>query len=178
MFFGPLGIHEGYGFRERYALMKKLTKGDAIPGIFSVIIGVFGLVLILTNQKMTILGNSLTGVLGPGFFPFLASLCLVLLGIALISRGIRQNGGIDYLNLTPETKKNFLTIGLITGSCLLLLIIWKLTKNYFIISLFIYSIVLNLLLKRSKVFTIIFAVVLTGFIYALFVMAFGINFRP
>jgi hypothetical protein len=151
-------------------------RGDTIPGLVFVLLGGLSLAYVFTQPKLIIFGESATGRLGPGFFPLLCAALLILFGIALVIRGISQNGKVDFFQMTPEKKKNFKTMALLIGSCALFIAAWKLT-NQFIVCLFVYSIVVNLLLKRSWKYTIIFAVVITGFVYAMFCLGFSLTFR-
>jgi len=154
-----------------------IRKGDTIPGICTVSIGAFALIYILNQPKMVIYGASVNGVLGPGFLPAVSSAMLVILGVFLILRGIRQNGTKDYFQMTPERKENFKTVSLVILFCALLLLAWKITKQ-FLICLFIYSLAINIVLKRGKRYTVIFAVIVTAFVFVLFYLGFSIRFRP
>ena len=49
--------------------------------------------------------------------------------------------------------------------------------NQFIPLVFVYAVYLNLLFRRSWVFTLVFSVVLTAFIYYLFVSGFSVTFK-
>ena len=153
-----------------------MKHGDTIPGIVTVLVGGASLAYVSTQPRMTVLTDSSGGSLGPGFFPVACSVILVILGIALIVRGIRQGGKVRYFEMTPEKKANLRTVALVTGMCILFLVAWKLTRK-FLVCLFVYSIVINKLLKRSWVFTIIFSVVLTAFVYCLFDLGFSVTFR-
>lgn len=153
-----------------------MKHSDVIPGVVTVLVGGASLWYISTQPRMTIITESSGGFLGPGFFPFVCSLLMVVLGIALIVRGVLQAGKVKYFEMTPEKKKNLLTIGLVVGSCILFLTAWKLT-NKFLPCLFVYSIAVNKILKRTWVFTIVFSVILTAFVYGLFFKGFSVTFR-
>ncbi len=153
---------------------KKHT-GDIIPAIVTILIGVFAMVYIHSQKKLTLLDSSAAGVLGPGFYPFVCGGLLVLFGLLLLIRGILQHGLKDYFQLTPEKKKNLTTMLLLALSVAAFLAAWQITDQFFI-CLFVYAIIVNLLLKRSWLFTILFAVIVTAFVYFLFAKGFSVIF--
>lgn len=81
-----------------------IKKGDTIPGIFSLIIGGFTLIYIHQNPKMVVLGGTDGAGVGPGFFPFICAVALIICGVLLTIRGIRQHGEVDYFMLTEEKR--------------------------------------------------------------------------
>lgn len=159
---------------EVYILIKK---GDTIPGIFSVLVGVLTMIYIFTNEKMVVMNAETYGGIGPGFFPFVCAAALILFGVIMIVQGIKQNGTVDYFQMTPEKKENLKLVGMLALFCLIMLLAWKVTKMFFL-CLPIYIFAMNRLLKRSWLFTILFTAGMTLFIYGLFRMGFSIRFRP
>lgn len=157
--------------------MKKYLKGDTIPGIVSILIGIFLLVVTLTGENMAILIAKKRGsVPGPGFFPFLCGMLTIIFGAVLTLRGIHQNGEVDYFGMTEEMRGNVKVALLVTIGLICFLILWKLTR-LFIPLVFVYAVCLNLLFKRDIKFTIIFSVIITVFIYLLFVRGFSVTFK-
>ncbi len=157
--------------------MNKKLKGDTIPGILSVLFGVFVLLLTLTGENMAILVAKKRGsVPGPGFFPFICSVLTIVFGAMLIFRGLRQNGSIDFFDMTDEMRENVRTALLVTAGLVLFLVIWKVT-GLFIPLVFVFAVYLNLLFRRSIPFALIFSAVITLFIYLLFVRGFGVTFK-
>ncbi len=157
--------------------MKKNLKGDLIPGIVATAFGVLVLILTLTGSDMAILVAKKRGSIpGPGFFPFLCGAFTVVFGIALTIRGLRQSDAVNYFKLTDEMRGNVKIAALVLLGLICFLILWKLT-NMFIPLVFVYAIYLNILFKRSWVFTGVFSVVLTAFIYFLFVRGFSVMFK-
>ena len=154
-----------------------IKKGDTIPGIFSLTIGLFALIYNFARPQMAIFGESVRGGIGPGFFPFICGIALVLFGVMLVLRGIRQNGSVDYFQITPERKQNLKLVGLLTLFVALMLAGWKLSELFFL-CLPIYCFVVNRVLKQSVKFSVLFTIVMTVFIYALFRVAFTIRFKP
>ena len=157
--------------------MKKSLKGDLIPGLIGVLFGVIVIILTLTGNDMAIMIAKKRGSIpGPGFFPMICGVLMVLFGAGLSFRGLRQKVSVDYFKMTDEIRGNakiamFVVLGLIV-----FLIAWKIT-NLFIPLVFILAVYLNLLFKRSWLFTLIFSIVLTAFIYFLFVRGFSVTFR-
>lgn len=153
-----------------------IKHGDTIPGIFTALLGGLSLWYVLSQPRLTIITDSSAGSLGPGFFPFACSVLLIVLGIVLLIRGLLQHGKKDFFQMTPEKKQNLKRIAFIVGTCVLFIAAWKLTQQ-FIICLFVYSIVINMLLRRSWKFSILFSVVITAFVYFLFCRGFSVTFR-
>lgn len=154
-----------------------IKKGDTIPGIFTLIFGITVMIYVLAHPKMAIIGDVSRGGVGPGFFPFVCSVILMIFGVILIFRGIKQNGSVDYFKMTPERKGNMKTAAMLVGSIVLLLVAWKLSKLFFI-CLPIYCFIVNKALRQTTKFAIIFTVVMTAFVYLLFKVAFTIRFMP
>ncbi len=155
-----------------------IKKGDTIPGIFSILVGAFALIHNILHPKMNIFAEPARGGVGPGFIPFICAVALIVFGIILVVRGIRQNGSVDYFQMTPEKKKNLKNVVMLAGLIALVLIAWKVTTIFYI-CLPIYCFALNkFVLKQSTKFSIIFTVVMTVFIYGLFTIAFTIRFMP
>ncbi len=157
--------------------MNKKLKGDTIPGIVSVLFGAFVLCLTLTGENMAILVAKKRGsVPGPGFFPFICGALTVVFGAVLILRGLRQDGTVDFFDMTDEMRGNVKTALLVTAGLVCFLVLWKLT-GLFIPLVFVFAVYLNLLFRRSVRFTLIFSVVITLFIYLLFVRGFSVTFK-
>ncbi len=154
-----------------------IRKGDTIPGFFTGVIGAVALYLVLSNKKMVIISTKKGTSLGPGFFPFVCGIALLLLGLILFVRGLRQNGKIDYFQFTSEKKENLKTVGLLLLLCIIMLAGWKISKQFFY-CLPVYAVLVNRIMKRSWLFSILFSVVVTIFVYFLFHMGFHVTFRP
>ena len=157
--------------------MKKNLKGDLIPGIVATLFGAIVLILTLTGSDMAILVAKKRGSIpGPGFFPFLCAAFTIVFGIALTIRGLRQNGTVNFFELTDEMRGNIKIAALVLAGLICFLVLWKLT-NWFIPLVFVYAVYLNVLFKRNWVFTIIFSIIITAFIYFLFVRGFSVMFK-
>lgn len=157
--------------------MNKKWKGDTIPGIVTLVIGILILLLTLTGENMAILVAKKRGsVPGPGFFPFICGAFTILFGLMLTLRGLRQNGSVDYFEMTDEMRSNVKIAFLVILGLVCFLVLWKLT-SLFIPLVFVFSVYLNFLFKRDIKFSLIFSVIITAFIYFLFVRGFSVTFK-
>ena len=157
--------------------MKKNLKGDLIPGIVATLFGVIVLLLTLTGSDMAILVAKKRGSIpGPGFFPCICAVLTIVFGIALSLRGLRQNGTVNFFEMTDEMRSNVKIAALVLLGLVCFLVLWKLT-NLFIPLVFVYAVYLNILFKRNWVFTAAFSVIITAFIYLLFVRGFSVMFK-
>ena len=98
------------------------------------------------------------------------------MSIALTIRGLRQAGAVDYFKMTDEIRGNVKVAALVLLGLICFLVLWKLT-NLFVPLVFVFAVYLNVLFKRSWKFTIIFSVIITAFIYLLFVRGFSVTFK-
>lgn len=154
-----------------------VKKGDIIPGIFSLLVGALILVYIALKPKMAIGGEMVNGGIGPGAFPAICGVALIICGILLFVRGIKQNGTVDYFAFTPERKENMKIAALLVLMCALMMAAWKISRM-FLVCLPVYAFAVNKLLKRTTKFSIIFTIVITAFVYVLFGLCFNVSFRP
>ena len=141
------------------------------------VMGILVFIYIFTHPKMVVLGGTDGSGVGPGFFPFICAAALTILGLLLFLKGVRENGSVDYFALTEEKKKNLIMVACMAAFIVVFLILWKVTKRFFII-LPIYSFAINMLFKRSLLFSVVFAVAITAAIYGLFGVGFTIRFMP
>ena len=138
-----------------------MFKGDTIPGLVTTLFGGVALTLTLTGKNMQIAPSRLTGnAPGPGFFPVICSTLLIIFGIMLIIRGLRQKGTVNYFVITDEIRGNIKVALATFGGLVVMLIAWKLLSPVFdyafITCAFLFAVYLNVLFKRSKLFTILF----------------------
>ena len=153
-----------------------MKKNDTIPGIIATVFGVIVIAYILSNPKLPIISQNANGVLGNGFFSFLCAAGLVLCGLLLILRGLRQKGTVDYMQMTPEKKENLILVFKMVALLALFLILWKVT-NLFLILLPFYAFGVNMLLKRGWKYSLIFTIGFSAFIIGLFYFGFSIQFN-
>lgn len=152
-----------------------MHKGDTIPGAVVTAFGITFLISTLANPRLTIGSVTSDGVPGAGFFPFIMSTLLTVLGIALMLTGFRQKGKVSYIKLTPEIKKNLKVLLFVVMGLIGFFIFWQLTKWFYPGALLL-SIFLNRLFERSWKYTLIYSTVFTAFIYLTFSLAFSIQF--
>lgn len=155
-----------------------IKKGDTIPGIFSILVGAFALIYNYAHPKMAVFATPEKGGVGPGFFPFICGIALVVFGVLLVIRGIRQNGTVDYFQMTPERKQNMKMVIMLVSLIVVMLAAWKISEIFYLVLPFYCFGINKLVLKQSTKFSIFFTVVMTLFIYALFTMAFTVRFKP
>ena len=88
-----------------------MLKGDTVPGLVTTLLGGTVLAMTLTGDNMQIAPSRLTGnAPGPGFFPVICSILLLVFGLMLLARGIRQKGSVSYFQLTPEICGNMFPV--------------------------------------------------------------------
>lgn len=152
-----------------------MKKGDTIPGIISVLFGAMFVLATTINPQLTFEGKTSDGVPGGGFFPYLLGGLIIIFGIALVVRGIKQNGTVQFVVLDEEGKKNVRTLIFSIIGLIVFLVVWKFT-GWFIPLVFVLSLYFNKLFERTIKFNLIYSVVVTIFIYLVFVMGFSIQF--
>ena len=161
---------------------KPMLKGDTVPGLVTALLGGTVLTMTLTGKNMQIAPSRQTGnAPGPGFFPMICSVLLLIFGIMLIIRGIRQKGAVNYFVITDEIRGN-IKVGLaVFAGLVVMLIAWKLLSpafDYaFIAVAFLFAVYLNVLFKRKPLFTILFSLGITALIYFMFMRGFSVTFK-
>jgi len=155
--------------------MQKKLKGDTVPGMMTIFIGIFFLVKTLATDNLSFVATTSDGVPGAGFFPCILSGALIVSGIILMIRGLRQNGEKQYVALDAEMRGNIKILLLTVAGLAVFLAFWYLT-DLFIVGVLLFAVFLNKLYERKWKYTIIYAVVFTVFIYLVFMMAFSIGF--
>ena len=159
-----------------------MFKGDTIPGLAATLFGGAVLTMTLTGDNMQIAPSRLTGnAPGPGFFPVICSALLLIFGVMLLVRGIRQRGSVCYFQLTPEIRGNIKVALAVLVGLIVMLIAWKLLSPVFdyafITVAFLFSVYLNVLFKRRPLFTVLFSVCITALIYFMFMRGFSVTFK-
>lgn len=159
-----------------------MFKGDTIPGLVSAAFGGIVLTLTLTGKNMQIAPSMMTGnAPGPGFFPVICSSLLLIFGILLFIRGLRQKGSVNYFVITDEIRGNIKVALAAFAGLVVMLIAWKLLSPLFdyafITVAFLYAVYLNVLFKRSPLFTVLFSLGITALIYFMFMEGFSVTFK-
>ena len=155
--------------------MQKKLKGDTVPGMITIFIGIFFMVKTLETDNLSFVATTSDGVPGAGFFPCILSGALIFSGIILMIRGLRQNGEKQYVALDAEIRGNIKILLLTVAGLGVFLAFWYLT-DLFIVGVLLFAVFLNKLYERKWKYTIIYAVVFTVFIYLVFMVAFSIGF--
>ena len=154
-----------------------MKKSNIIPGIVTTVFGLSVLIITLTGKNMAILGTQASGHMpGPGFFPMVCAVLLVLFGSILTIRGLRTAGVASGEGQTPEQKENLKNLLWVGGGLLAVLAAWKLS-NQFLVCIFCYTVFLNRVFKRTWLFTAIFSLCMVGLIYFMFMRGFSVTFR-
>ncbi|AOT69643.1 tripartite tricarboxylate transporter TctB family protein [Geosporobacter ferrireducens] len=148
-----------------------MFKGDTIPGVLFVILG--GL-FIFPSLSLGIASPTSDGVPGPGFFPFIMALMVVVFGLILFIRGIKANGSFEYFKLEDAQKKNKKLFFTTVFAILVFLALWKLTT--FLIAAASISLFLNWTYERTLKFNAVYTVLFVGLIYFVFNMLLRVQF--
>ncbi len=160
--------------------MKKL-KADTIAGIICMAFGVFFLIMTIRNPQMSFIATTSDGVPGGGFFPYILSVLIIIMGGALAVRGIKTEGKV-YVEMTEENRKNLKVLIFMVLGLIVFLAAWKMTAPMFgnaafMCCVFLFELYLNRLFERSWKFTVIYAAIFTVFIYVVFNVGFKILFN-
>lgn len=155
--------------------MKDKLKGDVIPGLLVVLTGVFFLITTMVTPNLAFGSTTSDGVPGAGFFPYIFSVVLIILGAALFMRGLRQNGAVQYMKLDDELRQNLKLLLKTTVGLIAFLAFWQLTTLFFV-GVLLFCLYLNIIFQRTRKFTAIYAIGFTLFVYLVFSVAFSIQF--
>lgn len=160
--------------------MKKFN-ADALAGIIVAAVGAFFFIMTLTNPQMSFVSTTSDGVPGGGFFPYILSAILFILGVALTGRSL-MNEPVKYVEMNEENRKNLKVMLLTIAGFVVFLIAWKVTAPYFgnpafIVCVFLLELFLNRLFERTWKYTVIYSTVFTLFIYLVFNVGFSILFN-
>lgn len=109
------------------------------------------------------------GTPGPGLYPRLISVVLILLAVLLIAKALLAKGDWGKIIYRPEVWRVFLAIALIGGFVFL----WARTRFEVATILYLFAMV-NLYGKISLKRSLIYSVVVAGSIYLLFGLALGV----
>jgi hypothetical protein len=175
----------------------RFVKGDTIPGIIFIILGAFFMV---PSFGLDIMAKTADVMPGAGFFPLVLSGAIIILGIVFIIRGIISNNktaasgeevnctetintetsgteadSVEIPNTAQEKKINIRLAIFTISDIILCFVVWKLAGFY--IAALLMCISLNFIFKRKWLFSILFSVILVGFIYLSFTVGLGINFK-
>lgn len=152
-----------------------MFKGDTMPGILVTLFGGAFFTATYLNPKLTAISMTSDGVPGAGFFPYILSCAIILLGLILTIRGIKQHGTVHFVLLDEEGKLNVKILLLSLLGLLAVMLIWRYV-GFFFVCVFLFCLYLNFLFKRTFKFNILYSVIFTGFVYLVFSVGFSVQF--
>lgn len=161
--------------------MKK-QKADMIGGIAAVAVGAFFFIQTLQNKQMSFFSTTSDGVPGGGFFPYILCVLIMIMGLGLIVRGALKGNKVFFM-IDPEMRENMKLMASTLVAILAFLALWKwlapiLGNSAFYSCVAVLELVLNkFMFKRTWLFSILYAVIFTLFIYLVFGMFFAIQFN-
>lgn len=161
--------------------MKKKFGADTVAGIVTILVGLFFLIMTAIDPKMTFgIGSDFAP--GPGFYPYILSIMIVIFGIALVSRGMKIAGTKQYFDMNDERRSNIKMMVQLVAGLVVFLALWKLlAPNFgdiiFYIGVFLFEIYMNKIFERSWKYAFIYAAVFTVFVYLVFCLGFKISFN-
>ena len=153
-----------------------MHKGDTIPGLITALFGFSVAAYTLLEDTMKVQAQSSDGVPGAGFFPVLLGTIVGVLGLALMFRGLRQKGSVQYFKLDPEIRSNLKRLVLTIAGIVVFFILWQTTKQ-FILCVPLLCFFLNWIFGRSLKYNILYTVIFTVFLYLAFVVGFKVQFN-
>lgn len=134
-------------------------KEDTIAGILFILLAVAFLSIAWSFPSGT-----QDGVPGPGYFPIILSILLIVLSIAMIIIGIIKKTRFNFLD--SLFKANMATFLLVNTTIIAYLALWN--SVHFMLNTSALLIVLGMIFRRSLVGNLIFSVVATTILYMLF----------
>ncbi len=140
-----------------------MLKGDTIPGVLFV---AFGVLFLIPSANMGIVSETSDGVPGPGFFPAIISSIIIILGLILLIKGLKNNGKYRYFIISEDIRNNMKPFFMTLAGMVLFLAALKLF--FFFAVSYAFLIYLNWVFKRSLKFNIIFSTVFIVAIYVVF----------
>lgn len=146
-------------------MFKKIANGDTVFGAITLCIGLGFYLSALRFSGMTSDGD-----VHEGFFPKIIATVVIAMSLALIYKGVKDKK--SYFTMDAEQKENFVTFIKMASMFVAYILAWPFV--HFVIQTMLLMIGLGLVLKQSKKFSIIFAMLSSVGLYALFVYGFNI----
>jgi putative tricarboxylic transport membrane protein len=140
---------------------KSFLNKDIVAGILLIL---FSLWVIAEAQEFRAAAERFRGI-SPALFPTLLSICIILLALLMIIRGLRKGYHWDFA-LDLRKKYFYLTLGLVVAT-----IVYGLTMEFlgFFLVTFLYSLLLIIWMRGAPPFrAAIIAFAATGLIYLVF----------
>lgn len=148
-----------------------MYKGDTVPGLL--VVG-FGIMFLIPGTQLGIASTTSDNVPGAGFFPVIISVAVILFGLALFVKGLKDNGKLVYFQMDEEQKANVRPFFLTILGIAAFFVIWKFVR--FEVAALAFSLFLNWVYHRSWKFNVAFTVIFVGLIYCIFSLGLKIEF--
>ncbi|MDO4786262.1 MAG: tripartite tricarboxylate transporter TctB family protein [Fretibacterium sp.] len=149
-----------------------MRNNDVISGLFATLFGAALFVATWLEPKLTFIAKTSDGVPGAGFFPYLMSGTVALLGTALTVKGLGRRDTAA----APIPRENLrLLFGTLAG-LIGFLVLWPLTGHFYPLALLL-CLFLNRLLKRSWLFAVVYSLGLCLLAYLVFTLGFSVQFN-
>ena len=136
-----------------------MINADVIFGVVCIAFSIFWIIMSFN------LPRGMNGVPGPGYFPILLSIILIILSSILIYSGVKSKR--IYFNFKEKNKEELITTITTPILIILFLIIWSHHVPY-LLACFLFLLSLGFLYKINLKTNIISSLVLTVFTYFLF----------
>ena len=153
-----------------------MRKNDTIPGLLVTIFGAVFFVVTWLEPKLTFIARTSDGVPGAGFFPYIMSGAVTLLGVALTMQGLRRKDRDPEPSTLTPSQENLKVLTWTVAGLIAFLAAW-LYAGYFYLFAMLLCIYLNRLLKRSWRFTLLYSLGLCLLVYLVFTLGFSIHFE-
>ncbi len=148
-----------------------MYKGDTIPGLLVCGVGVWFLV---PGIGLGMSSSTISGVPGAGFFPVIVSSAVILFGLALFVKGLKDNGKFAYFEMDEEQKANIRPLLLTVCAILAFFILWKLI--HFVVAALAFCLFVNWIYHRSWKYNLLFSIIFVALIYGIFNLGLKVQF--
>lgn len=137
--------------------------------VFGLIIALVSLFFIIESRKFP--PGTSDGVPGPGYFPTIAAVMVLLFSVAMMIKGY-INPHI-YFILPGGKKDTLIQMFMVIGNVMLFLIIWQFVP--FIIAAAVMVFLMCLIFRQKIRFSIAYTAILVGALYFIFSVAFRVS---
>lgn len=148
-----------------------MQKKNVISGVLFILLGV---IVIPASLSLGLESTTSDGVPGAGFFPFVMSVGIILLGLLTIVQAVFKLKKEKDLVREKYPRENYLKSAMIFLMILVYIVLWHIVGYY--IATFVIAVSANLFFKRSLKFTFMFSSILTLLIYLIFTVGLRIQF--
>lgn len=148
-----------------------MYKGDTIPGLLVCGVGIWFLV---PGIGLGMSSPTLSGVPGAGFFPVIIASAVILFGLALFVKGLKNNGKLVYFKMDDEQRANLKPLLLTVAAILIFIVLWKLI--HFVVAAFAFCLFLNWVFHRNWKYNLTFSVLFVTLIYCIFNLGLKVQF--